>query len=207
MRQKGEGMAKRDHLYTKRETRNFMVYWQPDSVEAASHGNPVTVIGGEQFSRTAPDDVLWIVTVRDGGLRLANRFVVGRRFDSQRDAERHFGRHNLWKATYHLEAAKGTATRICDIDITSLVTRMRFAKTKRDRLILTERGVNPQQLQTMRMLTGETAALLADHWSMASARRKTRNAAEEPKTAEAANPRRRGHLPAAELEMVSADHV
>src|SRR4051812_18261319 len=114
-------MAKRDHLGTQREIRNFMLYWQPDSVGAASHGDPIAVIGGKQFSRVAPDDVLWIVTVRDGSLRLANRFVVGRRFDSRREAERHFGRHNLWDATYHLEAAKGTATRIRDVDITPLV--------------------------------------------------------------------------------------
>jgi hypothetical protein len=68
----------------------------------------------------------------------------------------------LWSAEYYLLPAPGTTRPVVDVDIHHLAPQLRFEGAS-DRLNLTEGGtVNAQQLQTMRLLAGNSAQLLAD---------------------------------------------
>ncbi|MFM8392807.1 MAG: HNH endonuclease, partial [Acidobacteriota bacterium] len=77
----------------------------------------------------------------------------------QNEAARRLNDDNLWDASYHIFPAAGDDTRSYDLNISEHAERLRFASIN-DRLILNDGQVNPQQLQSMRQLTTETAKLL-----------------------------------------------
>jgi hypothetical protein len=147
-------------------TRNFLAYWRPDTVDSVIERNGRRALdhaASDQFGRVAKGDTVWLVTIREGQLRLVTRIVV-ERVTGQAGAARLLGCRpaELWKAEYHIVAARGTKLRIMDTDISSLAPLLRFeSAVGRDHLDVRDDGtVNPQQLQTMRELSPASANLL-----------------------------------------------
>jgi hypothetical protein len=148
--------------------RDFIAYWEPKTVDAAvalkgaGHNKHAA---SNQFRRmkVTPNDTVWIVTVRDGRLRLVSRIVVGH-VTTQRGAAKLLGvpPSQLWEATGHIIAADGTDTAIEETDIHAVAPRLRFQSASgKNRLTMKADGsVSAQQLQTMRILEPDSAEML-----------------------------------------------
>jgi hypothetical protein len=146
--------------------RDFLAYWKPSTVDTQVEkgGGPLEHAASNQFGRVSKCDTVWLVTVRDGRLRLVTRIVVAH-VTGQAGAARLLGcdAADLWEAEYHIVAAEGTEVEILDTDIQHLAPSLRFESAGgNDRLTLAANGrVNAQQLQTMRVLSAASAELLA----------------------------------------------
>ena len=148
--------------------RDFMAYWEPETVDAALDGSGHdNHAANNQFRRmkVSQGDSVWFVTVRTGRLKLVTRIVVGHVTD-QKGAARLLGARpsDLYPARDHIVAAAGTAPTVHEQDIHALAPRLRFESSSgNDRLKLIVGGAaNAQQLQTMRILNPASARLLAD---------------------------------------------
>jgi hypothetical protein len=146
-------------------SRDFLAYWKPSAVDAQLLvGGELDHAAGSQYRRTRPGDTVWLVTVRDGRLRLVTRILVEHVTD-QAGAGRLLGvdPERLWAADWHIIAVKGSEWPILDVDIHDLVPSLRFeSKSGRDRLAVEDDGtITAQQLQTMRVLSPGSAELLA----------------------------------------------
>jgi hypothetical protein len=146
--------------------RDFLAYWRPDTVESVierSGRRALDHAASDQFGRVAKGNTVWLVTIREGQLRLVTRIIV-EHVTGQAGAARFLGCRpaELWKAEYHIVAARGTKLPIMDTDISHLAPLLRFeSAVGRDRLDVRDDGtVNPQQLQTMRVLLPASADLL-----------------------------------------------
>jgi hypothetical protein len=147
--------------------REFLHYWRPDTVDHESKNNDrLTHIASNQLSpsRVRRGDVIWIVTVRDGELFLVSRVVVGRVIEGQQEAEQHFGTSDLWEAAYHIEPMPGAEAFLHEVSISDIAASLRFQSTTTADLTLQNGRVNPQQLQSMRRLTDDSADLLQQRW-------------------------------------------
>lgn len=145
--------------------RDYLAYWKPSTVDVQLEtGGLQAHAASNQFGRVQAGDTVWLVTVRDGRLRLITRIVVGHRI-GQAEATRLLGCEpdELWEAEYHILAAKGTEREITDVDIQHLAPSLRFESAGgHDRLTIARDGtVSAQQLQTMRVLSAASAGLLA----------------------------------------------
>jgi hypothetical protein len=146
-------------------SRDFLAYWKPSAVDAQlAKGGELGHAAGNQYRRTRAGDTVWLVTVRDGRLRLVTRIMVGHVTD-QAEAARLLGCKpaGLWTADWHIVAVKGTELRVLDVDIHHLAPSLRFQSPGgHDRLAVEEDGtITAQQLQTMRVLSPRSAELLA----------------------------------------------
>lgn len=144
---------------------DFLAYWKPCTVDMQLEcGGPQTHAASEQFDRVRSGDTVWLVTVREGRLRLVTHITVGHVTD-QSGAARLLGvsPEDLWKAEYHIVAREGTAREITERDIQHLAPKLRFVSANgNDRLTLRDDGTtNAQQLQTMRVLSPALVELLA----------------------------------------------
>jgi hypothetical protein len=144
----------------------FLIYWKPETVDAnlrlpwlLDHS------ASEQFDRVEPGDQVWVATVRVGELFFLGRITVGVRGDLE-TAERALGRTGFWTASHHIVAANGTANAIRQIRLPGIADRLRF-ESPRDRLTVLDGMVNAQQLQTMRILTPESARELEAEFDLA----------------------------------------
>jgi hypothetical protein len=139
--------------------RNLLMYWKPETAE--HHRSPVLkYVAGEQLNRVSAGDTVWVVTVRAGGLFLIGRLRVGALTDQQ-GAARRLGTTDLWEASRY--ALTETPEPLQNLDITAISGLLRF-RGRSDRLQVKDGCVNPQQLQTMRILTPESVRLLAEEW-------------------------------------------
>jgi len=160
--------------------RHFLAYWTPRSLDRQlPSACNLEHSASNQFKYVRPGDTVWLVTVRDGVLRLVTRIVVGL-VTNQSGAADHFGCRldDLWDATHHIISAAGAELPIYDRDIRHLAARLRFkSDAGHDRLNLTPDGaVNAQQLQTMRRLSPEAAEMLAEEIGIRHARKRSRMA-------------------------------
>jgi hypothetical protein len=140
---------------------DFVAYWKPSTVDAqVEEGGPQRHAASNQFGRVSKGDTVWLVTVRDGRLRLVTRIVV-EHLTGQAGAAALLGCQSadVWEAEYHIVAASGTELGILDADIAHLAPSLRFESAGgHDRLTVADDGsVNAQQLQTMRLLSPTSA--------------------------------------------------
>jgi hypothetical protein len=142
-------------------SQNFLSYWNPQTaLSNLEEGGLLEHSASEQYQRIRPGDTVWIVTVYSGSLHLVGRIIVGY-VENQSNAAEMLGTSDLWPASHHIIAAKDTAQPIKDIPIDHLADRLRFESASgRDRLVMTNGRVRPQQLQTMRVLNTDSASLL-----------------------------------------------
>jgi hypothetical protein len=144
--------------------RHFTSYWRWDTVQQnwddrwdGGH------IAGQQLGKLESGDVVWIVSVVQGRLYLVGRVEVGQ-VVNQSEAERILRNPLLWRASYHVIAAKGTKQPMKKIDATLLAHQLRFESSTAERLTVTPRGVDVQQVRSMRRLTPTSVILLEDAW-------------------------------------------
>jgi hypothetical protein len=144
-------------------SRNFMLYWLPQTVESHLNENyRLNHAGSNQLNRAATGDTLWIVTTGEAGeLGLAGRLQIGSvvSFD---EACRRLGRTDLWQSRYHALAASGTAQRMCGASLLEIASELRFVDDRADRLNLDQNGgISIDQLRRMRELDERSSRLLA----------------------------------------------
>lgn len=144
-------------------SRNFLLYWRPETVE--SHLNQNYLLdhaGSNQLNRAAAGDTLWIVTTGEADeLGLAGRLQVGA-VVSLAEAKRRLRRNDLWASDWHALAAAGTACRMCGSSLIDVVHQLRFVDTgATDLLVSAHGGVSSDQLRRMRELDGASSRLLS----------------------------------------------
>ena len=142
---------------------DFLYYWGAEAAERelARGDVPFDYGGSEQFKRLSPGDTVWLVTSWTGkDLTLVGRLRVAEVLGQA--AARKLGRP-LWHASYHAFAPAGAAEYLREVDITDLAAGLRFLSPN-DRLTIKDGRIDRNQLQTMRTLTGEAAALLRGRW-------------------------------------------
>lgn len=138
--------------------KDYLSYWTPKTVEQEPKPIVLNHAASDQYYRLERGDTVWIVTMKDKQLRLLGKIRVDA-ITNQKEAERRLGTDDVWAARYHIFAAAGDDTRSFCLNISEHAERLRFESVN-DRLILNDGQVNPQQLQSMRQLTPETALLL-----------------------------------------------
>jgi len=122
-------------------------------------GKPIDHAGSTQFTRVRPDDVVWIVTLRKGRLKLLGRMVVSE-IISRAEAQKRFT--DVYGARFHIVAKNGTVKILTEHDIQDIAPDLRF-DSGHDRLTLeSPTKTDGKQLQSLRELRPESAKLLAD---------------------------------------------
>ena len=137
--------------------RHFLQYWRTYSPEIG-FGKPLTFAASAHFVRLQPDDVLWIVALKERRPTLLGRLEVAT-IENRENAVKQIG-EDTYEAPLYALAKKETVHDLMEVDIQQLAARLRFNSVK-DRLNLPDPDcTNGQQLQTIRELTPETASLL-----------------------------------------------
>lgn len=159
---------------------HFLKYWKWPTVQPRyDTANPtLRHMGSRQFSRAAPGDVIWMITVQPGTdiLFLVGKLTVGWLGDRDTAAQR-LGNPRLWDAPFHVIAREVDEGRdqgepFKEISLRAVVDDLRFVSPSgKDRLRTIDGRVHPTQLQTMRQLTRESAQLLVRLWEAAPAGR------------------------------------
>lgn len=130
-----------------------------------------------QFDRISLSvgDTVWHVSLRPlradgrlpGALVLCGRLLVHYVTEDEGEARRRIGHYVEGYPprpdSYHAFAREGAEELYAEIAIDDLASELRFL-SKHDRLALEDGHVQPQQLQAMRRLTPESAALLRARW-------------------------------------------
>jgi hypothetical protein len=148
--------------------RHFLGYWKPATAESElARRGPFDHTASDQLWKLEDGDVLWIVTVRSGVLVLLGRLIVDRVCDQAKAARilRRKSLWDLWDADYHAIARKGTAEPLREVSLTRIADKLRFESSWNDRLQLKDGQVSPEQLQSMRRLSVDSAALIERAWS------------------------------------------
>jgi hypothetical protein len=146
--------------------RDLLQLWHHTTADwHLSEGYVLSHAGSDQFHRVLPDDTVWAVTVYPPGeLVLLGRLRVGESTDREGARER-LATDDLWEARYHIIAKQGTEEPLREVDLMDVAGDLRFVSKVNDRLNLVDGLVNAQQLQTIRRLTAESAAMLEEKWS------------------------------------------
>lgn len=159
---------------------HFIKYWKWPTVQPRYDEALPTLrhMGSRQFSRAAPGDVIWMITVQPGTdlLFVVGKLTVG--WLGDREAAMHIlGVSRLWDAPFHviaqeIVAGTGTGEPFKEISLREVAGELRFVSPAgRDRLQTIGGRVYPMQLQTMRQLTTESARQLEQIWAQAPAGR------------------------------------
>ena len=147
------------------EKRFFLAYWLPTTLDRNSEeeDSRMNHAASEQFARLddSGGDTVWFVTVTNGHLILIGRMIVGRKVTKNQAAlSLGCSPKQLWDASIHI-LSRGKARKMVEVDITKLAIHLRFLSSSgKDRLSITKGKVKPEQLQSMRRLTTESALLL-----------------------------------------------
>ncbi len=117
----------------------------------------------DQYKKVQRGDELWLVTIFEGKLFLFGHLVVSQ-LVSHQEAVAILERDDLWDAEYHVIPEPEDAEGLEIVDIHELADALRF-ESEQDHLRFEHDGtLTPQQLQTMRRLTPETANLFEVVW-------------------------------------------
>lgn len=144
---------------------DYLSYWKPSTVRDVLERQPPLLnhAASAQYGRVHPGDTVWIVTTWSGGfLVLLGPITVWQRTD-QATAARILGTDDLWDAPFHILALPGRATIVREVDLSDLAPALRF-DSDRDRLDVSDPSRIGSQLQSMRRLTPDAAALLRQRW-------------------------------------------
>lgn len=150
--------------------RHFLLYWREESVVAHIESDyPLDVIASNQLGRVSSGDTIWLVTISsEGELILAGRMLVDKITD-YKEAARIVSESQLWDADFYALPARGEAEPLDGINLEELAFELRFNSRIADRFDAARGKINPQQIQTMRELTIESAQLLTEIWESANA--------------------------------------
>ncbi|NLE50661.1 MAG: hypothetical protein GX613_04585 [Chloroflexi bacterium] len=150
---------------------HFLFYFKFNSFNARLIQNPYRkcrYAGSNQFTRATPGDTIYIVTQEPNTkcLYLIARLVVANILP-QLEAALYLSERpeDLWQASLYAVVDNTAAEPFKLINLMPWAEELRFISAKHsDRLIVKDGVVNPQQLQTARLLDPASAALLNDIW-------------------------------------------
>jgi 5-methylcytosine-specific restriction protein A len=138
--------------------RHFLQYWKPNQI-AIMAGKPLDHAGSAQFRRVSSGDVVWIVTVHNGRLKLLGRIRVAE-VVSRDNAVRRFG--EAYDAPLQIIGIEGTVLTMMEHDIQRIAAELRFESPTHPKLVLTDPNrIDGKQMQAIRKLTYPSAMLLA----------------------------------------------
>lgn len=146
--------------------RHFAMYWRPSTVEAArAHDDLLLYAASSQFDRVSQGDTIWLLTAPAGRLTLVGKIEVDVLLG--RDAAVARLGTEVWPSElYALPPPNQPRDRIRSLDLTVDAPELRFITAEGEaKLEIGDGGiVNPQQLQTMRVLTDASATRLEHVW-------------------------------------------
>jgi transcriptional regulator with XRE-family HTH domain len=160
--------------------------WRRETFEYNRHNSRLVHVAGEQFGRLVDPisrgDVIWVVSILSGALRLHGHMTVASRSDllpgdphpsatifTQREAERLLNAPDLWSASEHLLSPQlDGGARLADLAVDDAAVRgLRFRQGSgrlTDVAFDRRGGVSPQAFRSVRVLTPESAATLERVW-------------------------------------------
>lgn len=138
---------------------HFLQYWKLYNREA-EFGTPLHFSASSQYHRrkVAPGDTFWLVALLQGRLTLLGSLVVDDLLDRDQALER-LG-DKIYRATTYIVSRADSESSITEIDIQGIAQNLRFEGGV-DRLPRSKAGkTDGKSLQSIRLLTSESAALL-----------------------------------------------
>ncbi|MGE3495020.1 MAG: hypothetical protein AB7N73_10010 [Gemmatimonadales bacterium] len=150
--------------------KHYLSYWTVDQVQEALERGELPHAASAQYGRLTTGNRVWICGRAHDTPEL---FVIGyidvwHRVDeetAQRLLDDQYDDYLPWEADWHILPR---ASEVCATQAVSLVpiyTRLKFDSSANSRLKLINGHPNAQQLQTMRKLTPDGAAVLQGHWA------------------------------------------
>jgi tetratricopeptide (TPR) repeat protein len=160
-----KSMKNFDQTSNSKDAKHFLFYWREENVIAHDEsGFPLDVLASNQLGRVSPGDTIWLVTINsDGELILAGRLQVEKITD-YKEAVEITGDSQLWEARYYALPKPEKAEMLNYISLNATAFDLRFNSPTADRFDSSKQKINPQQMQTMRELTAESAEMLAQIW-------------------------------------------
>lgn len=173
------------------DSRHYVQGWDRATVSDSSAGGnrKLTHTAGGQFSKPfepiRPGDVMWIVFVDAGELKLVGRLVVAARRDfasdvrarrdsdevlfTQREVERILKSRDVWPAPEHLLSKRGEPLRANLAVPRDLVSKLTFSTSAGISEVARTAtgGVAGQAFRSVRLLTPESGELLERLWAQA----------------------------------------
>jgi len=144
---------------------NHLLFWDEWSVyEHADNGLPLDHVASNELAGVSPGDTIWIVTISKNKIFLAGRLIIGEILEYE-DAWWRMPDHHLLETEYYAFPAKFTETCLQPIALSSVARDLRFKNSDADRLHIWDGRINPQQLQTMKELTHQSAEVINDLWN------------------------------------------
>jgi len=137
---------------------DYIMYWRRDTAATFKPGENVDHAASQQFSRLHPNDVVWIITTGEHGLRLFARIVV-RELLGRLAAQRAFGQ-DIWKADWHVAGARGSRIARSEIPFDQLGLELEF-EGDRDRVV---GHPSHHHFRAMRRLKSRSSSLLETVW-------------------------------------------
>ncbi len=145
-------------------TRYFLQYWTlPSALFNVDQGEMLNHTAGNQLGKLRAGDILWMATIQDGALYILGSFRVGQ-ITNQKTAERLLG-PGLWIADWHALALSNPTSPIGFRRLPMrLAKRLCFESDRSPSLTIRNGKIEAQQLQAIRQLTEQSAALLQWDW-------------------------------------------
>jgi hypothetical protein len=137
--------------------RHFLQYWKSREADRVV-GKPIDHAGSAQFTRVKPDDIVWIVTLREERLILLGRILVSE-IISRSVAQKRFAQ--VYDAPLHIVSKSETAKILEEHDIQDIAPDLRFASGHDRFTFQSPMRTDGKQLQSLRELRPESAKLLA----------------------------------------------
>lgn len=152
----------------KRHAQDLLLYWSPKTADdVLKREDILDHVASNQLKRASAGDVIWVVTVYDGELVLLGKLIVDATTD-RAGAIRRLGRKEVWgDMKCYAVAIRGKEEPLRKIPLGDKAKKLGFVASKATnmRLNIDHKGrVNPQQLQTMRILDSASAQLLDQVW-------------------------------------------
>jgi hypothetical protein len=139
-------------------TRDYLSYWRSDTIDQLPKPFLLNHGASNQYDRVSTGDTVWIVTVRNGDLRLVGNILVDL-VTTYDEARIILNTDSLWPAKYHIISTQENAMTSCDLSLSDIVGELRFDHED-DRLHPENGLIDAQQVRVMRPLTTESGALL-----------------------------------------------
>lgn len=143
-------------------TRHFLKYWKFNNFSAGEDPAPEHS-ASNHYERVSVGDEIWGVTQQDKRLTLFRHLRIDWLGSTAEVQDlREIPEFRLAEGEWHILTEAVEPYKL--VDINNIAEDLRFITSGKDRLTVVDEWVNPQQLQTMRELTPETAQILHDLW-------------------------------------------
>jgi len=149
-------------------SQELLLYWSPDTADDVFKREDIlNYVASNQLKRASVDDVIWVVTVYHGELFLLGRLIVDAITD-RNGAIKILGQKDVWgNKDYYGISNPSKAEKLKKISLKNDARKFVFKSSNNKHPNLSignNNSVNPQELQTMRILSPATAQLFDQIW-------------------------------------------